>query len=166
MPIVLVRIDERLIHGQVIVGWAASLEVGMIIVADDEIARNAFRWEVMKIAVPPNMSVEAYDVSRTVEKYLHHDFDFPDKNIILLFSGVNDFKKSLDLGFTIEEVNLGCIHSGENQILSNIAIKKEEAFCLEEIQSKGVHVEVRALPGDEKIDLHNISMYQKLIEEK
>jgi len=160
MPIVLVRIDERLIHGQVILGWVKFLKATVIIVVDDEIEKNEFRVETMKIAVPPSIEVEVYNVTLAVEKYLHHDF--PDRNVILLFSRLKDFKRSLDLGFTIQEVNLGCIHSGEVEILSNIAIKKEEAFYLEEIQKIGIHLDLRALPQDKQIDLQDVPTYQKL----
>ncbi|MEW6380087.1 MAG: PTS sugar transporter subunit IIB [bacterium] len=164
MPIVLVRIDERLIHGQVIVGWAKFLKASMIIVADDEVEKDELRLEVMKLAVPENIKVEAYSIALTVEKCLSHDL--PDKNVIVLFSKLKDFKRSLDLGFPIREVNLGCVHSGEIEIQSNIAIKAEEASYLVDIQKSGVHLDLRALPQDKQIDLQDIPLYQKLIGRK
>ncbi|MEW5802074.1 MAG: PTS sugar transporter subunit IIB [bacterium] len=160
MPIVLVRIDERLIHGQVIVGWVKHLKAAAIIVADDEIEKNELRLEAMKMAAPSTLRVEAYSIALAVEKYLQHDF--PDTKVILLFSRLKDFKKSLDLGFSIPEVNLGCIHSGEIQILSNIVIREEDVFYLEEIQKRGIHLDLRALPQDKQVDLQDIPTYRKL----
>lgn len=164
MPIVLVRIDERLIHGQVIVGWVKSLKATAIIVADDDIEKNELRLEAMRMAAPSTIEVDAYNIALTVEKYLKHDF--PDKNIILLFSKLKDFKKSLDLGFTIQNVNLGCVHSGEIELLSNIVIRKEEAFYLEDIQNMGIHLDLRALPQDKQVNLQDIPSYRKLIGQK
>ena len=164
MPIVLVRIDERLIHGQVIVGWVKFLKATAIIVADDDIEKNELRLEAMKMSAPSTIEVEAYNIALTVEKYLQHDF--PDKNIILLFSKLKDFKKSLDLGFHIQDVNLGCIHSGEIEILSNIAIRGEEASYLEDIRKMGIHLDLRALPRDKQVNLMDIPSYRKLIGQK
>ncbi|MCL6584264.1 MAG: PTS sugar transporter subunit IIB [bacterium] len=164
MPIVLVRIDERLIHGQVIVGWVKFLKATAIIVVDDEIEKDKLRLEAMKLAVPEHIKVEAYSVALAVEKYLHHDL--PDRNVIILFSRLKDFKRSLDLGFTTREVNVGCVHSGEIKILSNIAIKAEEAYYLVEIQKSGIHLDLRALPGDKRIELQDIPIYRKLIGQK
>lgn len=164
MAIVLVRIDDRLIHGQVIVEWAPYLRATAIIIAEDEIEHNRFRkefMEVMKIATPPNIRVEIYNVAELVEKFLHNDL--PEGNIILLFSKLKDFKKSLDLGFRTREVNLGCIHSGDIKISNNITIKKEETSCLEEIRRNGIHLDLRATPRSKQVDLEAISIYQKLI---
>ena len=124
MSIVLVRIDDRLIHGQVIVKWTPFVRATVIIIADDEIEHNQFRqefMEAMKIAAPQEITIEIYTVATVVEKFIHDDL--PQGNAILLFSTLKDFKKSLDLGFKTAEVNLGCIHSGDIEILSNITIK-------------------------------------------
>ena len=164
MPIVLVRIDERLIHGQVVVGWVKFLKATAIIVADDDIEKDELRLEAMKMAVPSTIEVLVYRIDLAVKKYLQHDF--PDKNIILLFSKLEDFKKSLDLGFRIQNVNLGCVHSGEIELLSNIVIRKEETSYLEDIQNMGIHLDLRALPQDKQVNLQDIPSYRKLLGQK
>jgi mannose/fructose/N-acetylgalactosamine-specific phosphotransferase system component IIB len=52
MPIVLCRVDERLIHGQVVVGWGTNLHVRRIVVADDELADSAWEQELYRAGVP------------------------------------------------------------------------------------------------------------------
>lgn len=166
MGIVLVRIDDRLIHGQVVVEWAPSLKTSVIIVADNEIEHNRFRQDLikaMKLAVPPNINVEIYNVARMVEKFLHNEL--PKGNIIILFSTLEDFKQSLDFGFTTPEINLGCVHSGDIELASNITIKKEEVLCLEDIRKNGIHIDLRAIPRSKQVEIETISIYKKLIEE-
>jgi mannose/fructose/N-acetylgalactosamine-specific phosphotransferase system component IIB len=164
MPIVLVRIDDRLIHGQIIVEWVPFVKASGIIIVEDKIEHDRLReqfLEAMKIAVPPNIRVEIYSVASIVERFLRDEL--PDENIILLFSTLQDFKKSLDLGFRTRELNLGCIHSGDTEILSNITITKKEASDLEEMRNRGIHLDLRAIPGNKRVALENISGFRKLI---
>lgn len=165
MAIVLVRIDDRLIHGQVIVEWAPFVKATAILIADDEIEHNPYRKEyveAMKMAVPPDISVGIFTVAEVVKKYL--DDTLPKGNVMLLFSKLHDFKKSLELGFTTQEVNLGCLHSGDIEILTNITIKKEEASYLIEFQKNGIHLDLRAIPKSKRVEFRTLSIYQKLIE--
>ncbi len=162
MSIVLVRIDDRLIHGQIIVEWAPFVHASAIVIAEDEIGRNRFRGdfiEAMKIAVPPGIHVEAYGVSEVVHKFLNNEL--PSGNVILLFSKLDDFKKSLALGFKTGEVNLGCIHTGEIAILNNITIRREEIYYIEEIRRSGIHLDLRAIPRSKQVDVNSLSIYRK-----
>ncbi|HEY0972155.1 MAG TPA: PTS sugar transporter subunit IIB, partial [Gemmatimonadales bacterium] len=57
MPIELFRIDDRLIHGQVVVGWGQPLEIDLIILVDDELADSEWEQELYRMGVPPTMQV-------------------------------------------------------------------------------------------------------------
>ena len=58
MPIALYRIDDRLIHGQVVVGWGQPLGLGFIVLVDDEVASSEWEQELYRMGVPPEMSVQ------------------------------------------------------------------------------------------------------------
>ena len=58
MPIALARIDDRLIHGQVVIGWGVPLGVRLIALVDDDVAANAWEQEIYRMAVPPGVEVE------------------------------------------------------------------------------------------------------------
>jgi len=63
MPIALYRIDDRLIHGQVVVGWGQPLELGFLVLVDDEVAASEWEQELYRMGVPPEMSVQFYTVT-------------------------------------------------------------------------------------------------------
>ena len=67
MPIALFRIDDRLIHGQVVVGWGQPLELRYIVLVDDEVADSEWEQELYRMGVPPEMTVFFYSVRRCRE---------------------------------------------------------------------------------------------------
>ncbi len=63
MPIALYRIDDRLIHGQVVVGWGQPLELRFIVLVDDDVAASEWEQELYRMGVPPEMEVSFCDVA-------------------------------------------------------------------------------------------------------
>ena len=66
MPVELYRIDDRLIHGQVVVGWGQPLDIGFIVLVDDEVAASEWEQELYRMGVPPEMDVYFHGVDDAV----------------------------------------------------------------------------------------------------
>ena len=99
MPIVLFRVDERLIHGQVVVGWGQPLDIDYIVLVDDEVAASEWEQELYRMGVPPEMDVHFLSVEeagrRTGRAHLHRvagghwvNADNPDAMVGLLVEGL------------------------------------------------------------------------------
>ena len=82
MPIALYRIDDRLIHGQVVVGWGQPLELRFIVLVDDEVAGSEWEQELYRMGVPPDMSVYFHGVDDAVPRLAAYE-RMPEPGIVL-----------------------------------------------------------------------------------
>ena len=72
MKIAMIRIDERLIHGQVTMGWARSSSANLILAVNDLVAKDEFQKKVMMMAAPVGATVEIYSIDDVMEKFEHN----------------------------------------------------------------------------------------------
>ena len=150
---IIFRIDDRLIHGQVIVGWVKTLNLNNIIVANDKILKDKMRINVMKIAVPLEIHSEFLSIKETA-KSLQADTWRGYKTIILLESPEDAYKLAIcDVGIT--EINVGGLHFQDNrkQITSNLALNETDIEYLFKLHKLNIHLEGRGLPSDEPYDV-------------
>ncbi|MFH1075114.1 MAG: PTS sugar transporter subunit IIB [Candidatus Firestonebacteria bacterium] len=154
MPLVLFRIDDRLIHGQVVVGWANALKADYIIIINDAVARNELQKCLLKMAVPPEIKVDIFTVN---------DFNFKsdskeilEKRVIIIISNPEDCLRLYEKGFIMEEINLGGMRCSGNrkQFTSCIYLNDEDIAVFKKLSEKGVRVEIKMLPVDKGIDLY------------
>lgn len=160
MPILLARIDDRLIHGQVVVGWAQTLKVEHIIVVNDEIVNNDMQKFLFRIATPNDINLSILTIHQTAEKIKNRSFD--DENVMLLFKSPEDVYKLLKFGGKIGEVNVGGMHFADDkiQLFDAIFVDKFDIEMFEKIRQLNVKLEVRMVPTEVKKDIF------KAIEEK
>lgn len=159
MPIVLVRIDDRLIHGQIVQGWLKSINVNRIVVASDSVADDTIQQMLMSMAVPSGIDLDIKKVSDAADAFVRGDYD--KENTMLLFSNPADVLFMLDKGAKIKSVNVGGMHfvHGKRQLLCNLSVDDIDVKNLYNIYSRGVEIEGRILPADERTNL--ISLVEK-----
>jgi len=149
----LIRIDDRLIHGQVVVGWVSFLKTRSILLADDEVAANDWETELYTSCVPSELEALVLPVGEAVEYIRHH----PEKmaSSILLINSVNSAEQLLDLGLTCTEVNIGGVHfkEGRKQYLSYVFLSDEELKVLEHCAKQGVNFYCQDVPAGKKYKL-------------
>ena len=75
MAIELFRIDDRLIHGQVVVGWGQPLDLTFIVLVDDEVASSEWEQELYRMGVPPEMDVHFHTVDEAAERLTGYQQD-------------------------------------------------------------------------------------------
>ena len=160
MPIVLVRIDDRLIHGQVVVGWAQALRANHIIVVNDEIVKNDMQKFLFRMATPTDINLSVLSVDEAAQKIKERAFD--DDTAMLLTKSPEDVYRIVKAGGRIPEVNIGGMHFADDkiQLFDAIFVDKRDVEMLEKIHGLNIELEVRMVPTDSKKDV------MKAIEEK
>lgn len=157
MPIVLIRVDERLIHGQVVVGWGGRLHVDRLVVIDDELARSSWEQELYFLGVPPEMAASFVDVEQARNSFA--EWRASPHRIILLVRNI-DTLRALAEGSLLdgEEVNLGGIHhaAGRERFLPYLFLSREERAALRGLAESGVRIAARDLPASRAIPLDEL----------
>jgi PTS system mannose-specific IIB component/fructoselysine and glucoselysine-specific PTS system IIB component len=158
MPIVLFRVDERLIHGQVVVGWGGPLHADRIVVVDDDLAASPWEQELYCLGVPPE--IEARFLSVAAARGDLPAWKTESKRTIVLVRDVATARRLADGGLLQgEEVNLGGIHhaDGRARILPYLHLRPDERQALDEIAAGGAEVSARDLPASKKVPLKELS---------
>ncbi len=153
MSIVLIRIDDRLIHGQVIEGWLKVVHADTILVVSDEVIHDEIQSQLMGLAVPENVKLTIADVKDSVE-IINAGHDTQER-ILVLVPDIETVLKMIKLKADIESLNLGGLHwsQGKTQYLKAVSLDEKDVGQLEEIKKRGIEIESRALPMDDRIDI-------------
>ena len=157
MPIVLFRVDERLIHGQVVVGWGGPLHADRIVVVDDAIADSAWEQELYCLGVPPEIEAQFVSGAQALEAF--ELWRGGPKRTIVLVRDVATARRMADL-LRGEEVNLGGIHhaEGRTRVLPYLHLTPDELATLREMEASGVAVSARDLPGSNRVRLEELGV--------
>lgn len=158
MPIVLFRVDERLIHGQVVVGWGGPLHADRIVVVDDTIADSAWEQELYCLGVPPE--IEAQFVSAEGARDAFPLWKSGPKRTIVLVRDVATVGRLAESGILRgEEVNLGGIHhaEGRERVLPYLHLTPAEHDVLRAVAAGGVQVTARDLPAARPVTLDELA---------
>jgi mannose/fructose/N-acetylgalactosamine-specific phosphotransferase system component IIB len=160
MPILLYRVDERLIHGQVVVGWGNSLKIDQIVLVNDQVASNPWERELYLACAPPEMKAIILSVDEATTRILQNGFK--DGETLVLVDSPFDILRMMEMGVKIDLINVGGIGSktGRKKILSYLFLSAEEILAFKRIISAGIRCECRDVPLAEK---HNLSsLFDKL----
>ena len=156
MAIELCRIDDRLIHGQVVVGWGQPLDVGFIVLVDDEVAGSDWEQELYRMGVPPEMEVFFPDVAGAAQEFRRYTLDA--RPGILLTGDIATMCRLADAVPDIRAVNLGGIHHkpGRAQKLRYVFLTGDEEAALRALAAKGVEVSAQDVPAARQIPLDDV----------
>jgi mannose/fructose/N-acetylgalactosamine-specific phosphotransferase system component IIB len=156
MPIVLLRVDERLIHGQVVVGWGGPLHADRIVVVDDEIAASPWEQELYCLGVPPEMEASFVSVAEGRAQLAGWRGG---RRVIVLVRDVGTALRLAQGGaLGGEEVNLGGIHhaAGRERVLPYLHLSDGDRQTLREIAAEGATVSARDLPAGRRVPLEEL----------
>jgi mannose/fructose/N-acetylgalactosamine-specific phosphotransferase system component IIB len=154
VSIELLRIDERLIHGQVVVGWGADTRPDRIVVVDDELAASDWEQELYTLGLPPTMTADFVTVASARER-LDSWQQSAERVVILTRDGATMLAVAAGGMLSGREVNLGGLHHapGRRQVLPYVYLSQEEAESLRALAGEGVDVSARDLPGTRRVPL-------------
>ncbi|MEW5918882.1 MAG: PTS sugar transporter subunit IIB [Gemmatimonadota bacterium] len=156
MAIELYRIDDRLIHGQVVVGWGQPLGLEFIVLVDNEVAGSEWEQELYRMGVPPEMSVYFDDVSSAMENLLKYQTD--DRRGLLLTSDIASMAQLCQAAGTIKRVNVGGIHHkpGRIQRLRYVFLTPQEEGALRALEARGIEITAQDVPAARPLPLNEM----------
>ena len=144
----LVRIDDRLIHGQVIAVWCKHQRFTRIVIIDDGVAADPFMQEVLKLAAPPDLQVDVLSIEEGIKTLSQHT---PGRGTtMVLLKSPLAAKRVYDGGLKYSALNIGGIGSapGRKNVFKNISASKEEVAILSHLMEKGVKITLLTVPGE------------------
>ena len=156
MAIELFRIDDRLIHGQVVVGWGQPLDLTFIVLVDDEVASSEWEQELYRMGVPPEMDVHFHTVEEAAERLSHYQGD--DRRGALLTGDIETMARLIDRTRGITRVNLGGIHhrAGRTQRLRYVFLAPDEEKALRALAARGIDVSAQDVPAARPLALNEV----------
>lgn len=154
----LLRIDDRLIHGQVAYGWTPSLGVNAILVVNDEAQKDQMKAMALNLAKPANVNLYIRGVRESGE--IVQKFAASQKNkVLVLVKNTNDALALVkNSGGTITEINVGGLRysEGKRKLTDLVAVDDQDLANFKEITEHGVDLEFRMLPRDKKKGLKDL----------
>lgn len=156
MALELYRIDDRLIHGQVVVGWGQPLDLSFIVLVDDDVAGSEWEQELYRMGVPPDMDVYFESVESAVERLPSYVSD--ERKGLLLTGDIETMMRLVQRAGTIRSVNLGGIHhrSGRVQRLRYLFLSLEEESALKSLAGQGIAVTAQDVPAARPVPLNEV----------
>lgn len=147
-----VRVDDRLIHGQVVTTWVKSLGTKSIWVMSDRAANEPIEVILLKSSVPSHLSLEVYTVAETATAWKHHQTG----QVLLLAEYIQDVVRLCDAGVELTEINLGGMRyrPGYVALSKAVYVGQEEAESLRTLEQRKVRSLIRVVPSDPKIDAY------------
>lgn len=153
MSVVLFRVDERLVHGQVVVGWGRRFHPSRMIVVDDELAVSLAEQEIYDMGVPEEIEASFWSEREAIER-LPEVLADPDPAFVLT-ENLATMKRLIEAGIAIREVNVGGLHAapGREEIVPYVHLGSDDAERIRAMEDAGVEVVARDVPGADAVRL-------------
>jgi mannose/fructose/N-acetylgalactosamine-specific phosphotransferase system component IIB len=152
VTLILNRIDDRLIHGQVVVGWGQPFDVRFIVLVDDEVARSDWEQELYRMGTPPDMEVFFHTIESAIGALPAYRAD--ERPGILLTGEVASMLRLVKEG-GVRDVNIGGIHHRTDRLqrLRYVFLAPAEEDLLKQMAGLGAEVSARDVPAASPVDL-------------
>ncbi|KOS02273.1 mannose/fructose/sorbose PTS transporter subunit IIB [Paenibacillus polymyxa] len=153
MEIALVRIDDRLIHGQVATVWVKEAKCNKIIAVSDEVAADTLRKTLLLQVSPPGIKAYVVTINKAIEAYNNPKYN--DFKTLFLFTNPTDVLRVVEGGVPIRSVNVGgmCFKEGKTQITGAVSVNQQDVDAFRKLHEKGIELEIRKVASDPKINL-------------
>jgi mannose/fructose/N-acetylgalactosamine-specific phosphotransferase system component IIB len=143
----LIRVDDRLVHGQITTTWVPYIKAGALMVASDEVAASKLRTDAIECCAYKGLSIVIKSVSGAIEAAGIKDSS--ETKTILIVSGLQDALRLYDGGIEFKSINIGNIHHAAlecRELTPSICINGEDEKILERFVDLGVEIDLRDVP--------------------
>ncbi|MBO0480605.1 PTS N-acetylgalactosamine transporter subunit IIB [Vagococcus fluvialis] len=153
--ILLTRIDNRLIHGQVATQWTGSIGANLILVANDKVAGDKVRQGLMDMAAPNGVATRYFSLQKTIE-IIHKAADR--QKIFIVVETPEDVLALVEGGVDIKKVNIGNMHmsEGKRQVATSVAVDDKDVAAFKKLEEKGVKLEIQRVPSTAVEDISKL----------
>ncbi|MCJ7841612.1 PTS sugar transporter subunit IIB [Lederbergia sp. NSJ-179] len=151
----LIRVDSRLLYGQVVTRWIGQVNAKEVIIIDDALANDEFMIEVFKMAAPSGVELFVKTIDAAKDFLAERDL----KTSIILFKNIPSLLEAINKGYPFSDIQIGGIGGGPDRIVvfKNITLTKAEYQELLELEKKGVHVFLQTVPEEREVKLADIA---------
>jgi len=145
-----VRVDNRLVHGQVVETWLPYIGASTIIVANDDVSEDVLTQEIMSLAIPQSTASSFVPIHDLLHLKGTALWSATHSDTLVLFSNCGDARRAYEIGFTFATINIGNIHyaPGKRQLSPSVAVNETEEECLHFFLGKHVKLDFRCVPND------------------
>ncbi len=150
MAIEFVRIDDRLLHGQVVTTWIKALQLEQCIVVNEAISGDSFQQQLLEMAAPEGMRVVFYAPQRFAEIVATNPIK---RRSMLLFNNPADVLYLVEHGVPIQKLNIGGMKNNgkKRQIATAVAVNDDDVATLQKIADAGVEITIQMVPNDKEL---------------
>lgn len=152
----LVRLDFRLIHGQVIAKWFGQIMGNEIVIIDDDLSQDSFMASIYEMSAPVDSKVHVYSVEDAVKKV--EDGTFASGKVLVLFKNVDQVFKAVEKGFKIDELQIGGLGSapGRINVYGPITLDDHDASLLKKIADQETNIYLQQVPEEAKMTFSKV----------
>jgi mannose/fructose/N-acetylgalactosamine-specific phosphotransferase system component IIB len=157
MSIALFRIDDRLIHGQVVVGWGKPLNVGFIVLVDDAVRASPWEQELYRMGVPADIDVVFATAAEADERLAEWESD--PRVGILVAGDIETLARLAGNGTRVGRVNVGGLHHrpGRSERLRYVYLSDAEAAQLRALAARGIEITAQDVPTAAPVPLEDFT---------
>lgn len=155
MGIVLVRVDDRLLHGQVMEAWLPFCKATCLIVANDEAKANPVQRLAIESCSSKGTKIMVMGIDESIDELKSKDF--LNERIIMIIESLQDAMKLYRAGIRFPSLNVGNIHHTENNNMAlspSVFIDSEDVDYLKRFQEAGVKIDIRGVPSDKEVKIN------------
>ena len=144
----LVRIDSRLLHGQVATAWTKSVRPDRIIVVSDNVSKDKLRKNMIIQAAPPGVRANVVPIKKMIE--VSKDPRFGATKALVLFENPEDALKAIEGGVDIKTLNIGSMAHSEGKVAVNkvLSLNEKDVETYDKLDEMGIKFDVRKVPND------------------
>ncbi|WP_110954655.1 PTS system mannose/fructose/N-acetylgalactosamine-transporter subunit IIB [Anaerosinus massiliensis] len=153
--IVFTRVDDRLIHGQVMTGWIQYTGASKVVVIDDKVAKDMFMASIMQASMPAKIKLKILGIDDAAS-YLQKDAD--DEKLFLLVKTPIVLAELIKKGVDIKQIGVGGMgaKADRTKLYRNIAASEEERAVLKELLQQGIDAFIQVIPDSDRVDLKSV----------
>lgn len=153
--IVLVRIDNRLIHGQIAMTWSHYAGGNLLLVANDAVSEDTTRQTLMDMATPQGLGTCYFSIQKTIDS-IHKAS--PAHKIVLIVESPKDVVRLAKGGVPFSEVNVGNMHfcEGKQQIHKTVSVDKEDIAAFQDLAEMGIECSIQTVPQEPHVYMYDV----------
>ena len=152
----LIRVDDRLIHGQVVTKWIHHTGSNRVIIVDDELVKNSFLTNIFKMAAPPGIDVMTKSTDDIAKEWMENQLG--NGKILVLFKTTKALNAAYEKGFKFDYVQIAGLGAGPGKkvVFKTVSLSNEDAETLKELGEKKVNIIFQSIPEEKSVDLQSI----------
>ncbi|WP_339283709.1 PTS sugar transporter subunit IIB [Oceanobacillus sp. FSL K6-3682] len=155
MSVKFCRIDDRLIHGQVVTTWVNVHSIEQVIILNETVAQDKIQSNVLKMSAPSNIKLHIFSPEKFLEVIQKNPLS---RNTMLLFSSPFDVEKLVNAGYEIPSLNVGGMRGNaeRTQYTKAVSLTPEEKASFERLLAKDIDITIQMVPSEARVKMNEV----------